>query len=133
MWTSRESAFVGKSCHQGRTTSHHSFRAISPDGPVAPAFSNHRKAVAHHSSVITQTNRARVTGNPEVIPWMPALMCLLFLPEQTEELLRALYRQRHEVGVVLFLIAGNRQQRALRCDREPAVIHSNQELNCLPR
>jgi hypothetical protein len=35
-----------------RTTSHHSFRAVSPDEPVTPAFSNHRKAVAVYTSVL---------------------------------------------------------------------------------
>jgi hypothetical protein len=52
-----------------------------------------------------------------------------FLPEQAKEFLRALHRYRHQVRVVRFLIAGNGQQRALRGEREPAIVHSNQVLN----
>ena len=57
----------------------------------------------------------------------------LFLPQEAEKFFRALHRQRHQVCVVRILIAGNRQQRAFHCDREPPVVHSNQELNNFPR
>jgi hypothetical protein len=46
----------------------------------------------------------------------------LFLPEETQEFLRALHRQRHQVRIILPLIAGDRQQCTLRRNRKPAVV-----------
>ena len=62
-----------------------------------------------------------------------AMAVALFLPKKTEEFLRALQRQCHQVCVISFLIAGNGQQRGLGRDCKPAVIHSNQELEDFPR
>src|SRR5882672_11719049 len=60
-------------------------------------------------------------------------MLVLFLPEETKKTLSALDRQRHEIRIVGFLIAGDGQQRPLRRDREPAIVHSNQESDDFPR
>ena|SRR6266481_3563373 len=51
------------------------------------------------------------------------------LPKKTKEFLRTFHGQGHQVCFIRFLIVPNRQQRTLRCDRKPAVVHSNQELN----
>ena len=78
---------------------------------------------------------SRLLANRKLAPIEVLLGCLvvasglsLLLSKQAQKLLRALGWQRHQVRIVPVLIAPIVQQRALRGNRKPSLIHSQEEL-----